>query len=1163
MAFRGRLAALQQRPLPAPVLADRKGESTITVSSSGRVTAPSSINLYALDIDEKRTKEERKLQLQRNIEREEELTEMKLLSASISLYSFERMKDLSVCEIENAELEGRGSINDSRMGTPDRGCATCDKLQCAGHFGLIRFATRTETGDIVETPIYHPLMIRDIIKVLNSVCNCCGALMVTREYLAEKKIDRLSGPARLTEIEAVAKKMKCVEKVEHRQSLACGDGKTCASGEAKEHMVTEGPLKKCVPNPIYITEGASDKDFITYYVDKRDKVTRGGRKARENEGPAVGAYSRTVDEVFCILDAISDKDAELMGFRTYRGAHPRNMIMRGWMVTPPSSRPPKVQDSEFKPHNITIAYQDIVKAKLEIDNIIKGTVSKKRTKVRTDKSEKNALDAARTKLFKTVYKLLENKDSSRGRGSHLIPLSQLIQGKEALVRNMMMGKRGDFCGRSVLAGDPSLKFGEISIPLKFAKVLTQAEHVTTFNIDRLRALHKNGRLTHIELGVAHKQLRKFRRPILPSDVIRVGDIVERWLQDGDIVIFNRQPTLHKESMMAYRVIVKDQLVIGLHMSPSGPHNYDFDGDEGAIYIPVGYAAKFEASEIMNVVNCTMSAQQNRPMMGLPYNAPLAAYKLTDPLTEVDEVLYNDCLLAITYKGDLDTLDDRLKKMKVPKYSGRALFSSLLPAGFTYLRGKVSIYNGVLVAGNITAADISTDHRSIIQEMFKSYGSGRTATFLTDATFVLGRWLEQNPETISIRDLDPGNPEIKSIKAADYTNIRLNVEALGNKQDDPLLEAARERNILANVKTAKSLGLKMANEVFAGPREKTLALEKKLTPAAKELISALAAERTTEQTVSDEKGELKERKENIPTALAKLKAIAADLDMFQIRNHREIMERAIIRLTGILPERYLESITKYSELPVALQHTQEIIKGEGAKAEKAQEAYELIVEELRLINEVHDTNRQVQELGGQSDNRTIEASVSALSKAVKAAANLLRPSDNSLAISTELGSGAKGSALNIAQIRGSVGQQHYRGGRLPATLAGGKCLPNDDTSLQSRGFICNSFYEGLTTEQFLSLMTGGRESLLAIATSVSQSGSIQHKMIKAMEGLVVRYDGSMRNHRNAIFQCVAGTDGFDPAQMIKINMPGFDTLASFIDLESEAASLNVEYGYVPI
>lgn len=1140
MAFRGRMAASQRPPIPSAFLEGKAGEIKIR-TEEGKKFAQIPVRIESLMPSEKLTRREREQQLKRNIARSEDLEDMRLVRVSLSLFSLEEIIETSACEITNANLEGQGSINDTRMGAAesDKTCSSCDKLPCDGHLGHIRFATMVN-NELVETPIYHPQMMREIVKVLHSVCNTCGSLLLSPDMLREKGILKLSGPSRLTEIEKASKErgVKCL--VSRRgQSRPDTDSKC-------------GPIQACVPNPVYSTEDLANKCSITYYADKKEK----SRSRKDERQPML----RTVEETYSILNAISSEHAVLLGFEN--GSHPRNMISRAWPVMPPTARPPKIQDGEFKPHNLTLAYREIIKAKLNVDKVRRGEETPRRGQ-KTDTSAVNALEKARNQLFSAVSRLLENRDNTiRTRGGRFIPISELLQGKDALIRGMMMGKRGNFCARTVLTGDPSLKFGEIAVPLAFAKVLTQREIVLPYNIGYLRSLHKAGRLTHITLGKGRGSLREHRRQILPSDVLQLGDVVERWMQDGDIVIFNRQPTLHKESMMAYRAVIKDQLTIGLHMSPSTPHNYDFDGDEGAIYVPVGYPAKFEASEVMNVINCVMSGQQNKPMMGLPYNAPLSAYKMTDPLTEVDPILMADCMMAITMKEDLPTLPQRLKEAKVPANSGKALFSALLPAGFTYIRGKVVIINGILVSGVITASDIGTEHRSIVQEMWKRYGSARTAGFLTDATFVLGRWLEQNPETIGMRDLQPDNPDITRLKEEDFASIRRNVESLGRQQADPILEEARERNILANVKTSKGLGLRMVAEVFAGPRERAIALEKKLPSEGKNVTTAIVQAAQAPKIVCDEKvpsdklEKATESTKKLDNAIASLKDVSARIDMLHYNNNSFALERDLIRLGPFLPADYLSSITKYGQLEDAVRKL-----GEN-KDEKAEDLYQRMSNELKIVEDIHVANRGVQALDNKSAPDVVTTAVGTMVRAAKLGHDLLPPSDNALSVMTDQGSGSKGSALNVAQIRGSVGQQHYRGGRLPATLAGGKCLPTEDTGLQSRGFICSSYFEGLKSDEFFHLLSGGRESLLAIATSVSASGSIQHKMIKAMESLSIKYDGSVRNSREAVFQWVFGGDGFDASNLVKINMPGFDNMSSFIDLESVAAELNVSMGFVP-
>lgn len=195
----------------------------------------------------------------------------------------------------------------------------------------------------------------------------------------------------------------------------------------------------------------------------------------------------------------------------------------------------------------------------------------------------------------------------------------------------------------------------------------------------------------------------------------------------------------------------------------------------------------EVVEIMNVKNCIMNAQKNQNIMGLIMDNLTGVLLLTQDNTMVDPDTWNDCLMMITASSGLATLDDRLKKFNVLKYSGRALFSALLPEDLFYEKGEVIIRDGILVNGIINKDHVGIAHGSLIQELWKRYGRERTADFLTDAPWIINRWLRDRPITVGLKDCYPLNEKHREIIAEEFTRSKLLAQSQGLKLKDPLEE----------------------------------------------------------------------------------------------------------------------------------------------------------------------------------------------------------------------------------------------------------------------------------------------------------------------------------------------------------------------------------------
>lgn len=461
--------------------------------------------------------------------RESELPKLSIEATTLSVYSSAEIRQMSVCECFHPDDSTTlGSLSDPRMGPTDssRACATChkDMIECPGHYGRIEF----------KEPMYHPLFMRILLQVLKITCTSCGRLRITKEQIEESRISRYTGIRRLKMLEAMADKMKA----------------TCS----RDSSVAGGPVEVCQTNPKFDILQSVQVGQVFY------TITTGHGKNK-----TVDTHIMPIREVQEILNSISNEDAEMMGFSN--NSHPRNLIMEMMVVMPPNARPAVFFNGERRADPLTKTYMDIIRLNNQLKDVKLSEEQRKTTF---------------SKLRVAVSKFIDNTDNNDpyvvDMSRRVVSIKERLQGKEAMIRKMMMGKRVDYSARTVLGPDPSLKFGQIRIPKAWAPVLTKPEVVNNFNYQWLTKLLKDGKLTHITPG-PNSSLKAFvgRRidlNIRKNVVLAVGDKVERWLQNGDYVIFNRQPTLHRYSMMGYEVVLGDPNTIGLHLSYTTPHNAD-------------------------------------------------------------------------------------------------------------------------------------------------------------------------------------------------------------------------------------------------------------------------------------------------------------------------------------------------------------------------------------------------------------------------------------------------------------------------------------------------------------------------------------------------------------------------------------------------------------
>jgi len=530
----------------------------------------------------------------------------------------------------------------------------------------------------------------------------------------------------------------------------------------------------------------------------------------------------SAEEIKDIFDSIPPEDLELLGFS--EGFNPGNFIIKNLLVIPPMVRPSNVADDNLILHDLTKIYIEIVENN---NKYLKAQSA-------DDKNELLKL------LHNSVRKIFNNTEIGTNKYQNMEGIKQLLQGKLGMVRSVIMSKRQNYTARSVIGPDPYLPFGYVRIPLIMAPYLTQPEIVNALNIDRIKTLLKEKKITHITPngGFRIAVLDNIRQDYLTGRrSFHYGDKIERHLQDGDMVILNRQPTLHKQSMMSFKVILgrsPNELTIKIHLSVTTPYNGDFDGDEINVHAPQGIQGIAELNELSNVTECIMSGQTNRPIMGAVLDTVYGATLLTQgkmdefgnyvdiDIKKENFMKYQSIVLEYLEEEDVRTFDIRLKKHFVNKYSGRGLFSLLLPGDFNYTsHGKfnigdkernnnVIIRDGILISGIITASHIGSKSNSIIQYLWHKYGSDHVRKFFTILPWAINAWLMDTGFSIGISDcyprqvieIDKDKKVFRDEMNKQIEKIRMNIEALGEKYEDPIQERERENKIIKYINMMK-------------------------------------------------------------------------------------------------------------------------------------------------------------------------------------------------------------------------------------------------------------------------------------------------------------------------------------------------------------------------
>jgi DNA-directed RNA polymerase II subunit RPB1 len=457
----------------------------------------------------------------------EQQQQVTITETQITFMTYEDLVRLSVCVVHvEDDKPAQGTVNDPRMGISDDRmvCGTCHLGEdCLGHLGRIDF----------HQPIYHPApeTLRVIVQVLTCVCNDCGELLVSEDMMKVLGINKLTGLIRLAALEKECSKKdrQCPRKKEKKE----------------EGAPDEIPCKR---NPEFLTQSTKMQHEIRYrFPDAKEEV------------PAIFPIER----VRTILEQLDDRKARLLGFEAN---HPKNLILVAIPVIPPRERAASPAGSDMRRHPLTKAYMDIVKHNNALDP---------KARAKTAKDESNPLEKLR-EVVSAMYNTADGRAAMTGQ-KDLRSIAALLQSKEGHIRGATMGRRNDYSGRSVISPAPHLRVNQVAIPHAMARTLTVPVIVNPFNIRAMQALLRAGKISFItQVG---GKFARWRRAIGEADrwtiVLQVGDRVDRHLQTGDRIITNRQPTLHRQGIMALEVVLWNNLSAGLHPSLTTPYGADY------------------------------------------------------------------------------------------------------------------------------------------------------------------------------------------------------------------------------------------------------------------------------------------------------------------------------------------------------------------------------------------------------------------------------------------------------------------------------------------------------------------------------------------------------------------------------------------------------------
>jgi DNA-directed RNA polymerase subunit A' len=470
------------------------------------------------------------------------------------------------------------------------------------------------------------------------------------------------------------------------------------------------------------------------------------------------------------LVKVSDEDLKLLGINP-KTLRPEWAILTLLLVPPVTVRPSiTLETGERSEDDVTHKLSDIIRSNQRLwENLNAGAPEV------IIEDLWDLLQYHITTLFdNSIAKVPPARHRS---GQPLKTIAERIKGKEGRIRKNLAGKRVNFSARTVISPDPNLKLNEVGIPFEVAKVLTVAEKVTSWNIERIKKLILSKDYPGANYIIRHDGKRKRITEDLRDSLveeIEPGYIVERHLIDGDIVLFNRHPSLHRTSLMAHFVKVLPCRTFRIHPATCNPYNADFDGDEMNIHAPQTEEARAEAKVLLDVNANLFSPKNNMNLMGGRRDAITGSYLIGKKNFEKEEAI------QMLYKVGIN--DFKLNKNS----SGKEIFSKLISK-------KIDDLN--LMKFKIEKGDV-------LKELDIKIGREETMDTLK-RMFALGtNYLSETGFTLSIEDLDvPLDVKIKKekiLKSAEEKTEKI-IESYFNKTMELLpgktAEETREVKIL--------------------------------------------------------------------------------------------------------------------------------------------------------------------------------------------------------------------------------------------------------------------------------------------------------------------------------------------------------------------------------
>ena len=634
----------------------------------------------------------------------------KILGVQFSILSPEEIRKASVVEITSRDTyeNGKpkiGGLFDPRMGVLEPGfiCPTdgLNYIETPGYFGHIELAK----------PVFYIQYLAVVMKIVKCVCFKCSKLRISKEKYAH--LMKLSSEHRWNKVFQLASKV-----------TRCGDDTEDGCG-----CLQPKKIKK---------EGLAN--LYAEWDDNEQKMT----------------IKLTPEILIKMFRRISDDDIKFMGFSPL-WSRPEWMICQVLAIPPPAVRPSIKHDSQQRSED-------------DITHIIVNII--KTNKVLKEKMEQNVSPAIIEDWALMLQYFVATQVDNKIPGVHSVvqrsgrPLKSIkerINGKTGRVRGNLMGKRVDFSARSVITADPNISIRELGVPMKIAKNITKPVIVNNYNKDYLMKLIENGPDKWPGAKILEKKNGEnisLRYVDVKTIVLQNGDVVHRHMLDGDPILFNRQPTLHRMSMMCHIAkIMKIGDTFRMNVADTKPYNADFDGDEMNLHMPQDSESSSELINLAHVPYQIISPASNSSLIGIFQDSLLGSFRFTRENVNFSPREAMNLLM----KADNVNMDLFNKKGRISNFE---ILSQIMPPislkyktnqfksgeNFNSSNNVLEIVNGEVKRGVMDKKVLGAGTNGILHRVCNDYGNMSCAKFIDDFQNIITEYMKTSGYSVGISDL---------------------------------------------------------------------------------------------------------------------------------------------------------------------------------------------------------------------------------------------------------------------------------------------------------------------------------------------------------------------------------------------------------------------------